>query len=65
MIGENITRADDSTISPTSTRPKRKATIAARKKIKGWLNPEDTMFVWGASRTARVMRQDDITDDIN
>ena len=42
----------DGLISPvSSTRPIRKATIAARKRIKEWISPEKTMFVWGVSWT--------------
>ena len=55
-IGENIINSEDDLNSISSTRPTRKATIAARKKIKEWLNPEESMFfVWGVLRTAKTM----------
>ena len=44
---------DDLVPLVSSTRPIRKATVVARKKIKEWLSPEETMFVWGVSRTAK------------
>ena len=46
------TYTDDLIPIGSSTRPMRKATIIARNKIKEWLSPEETMFVWGVSRTA-------------
>ena len=47
-----------------STRPKRKATLVARKKIKDWLNSERNMFVWGVSWMARITRIDEVIDDV-
>ena len=48
-----------------STRPMRKATVAARKKIKEWLNPEESMFVWGVLRTAKIINKNYVIDDGN
>ena len=44
---------DDLVPLVSSTRPIRKATVVARKKIKEWLSPEETMFVWGVSWTTK------------
>ena len=37
----------------TRTLPRRKATIAARLKIKDWLNPKENILIGGVSRIAR------------
>ena len=47
-----------------STRPKRKATLVARKKIEDWLNSERNMFVWGVSQMARITRIYEVIDDV-
>ena len=46
--GSTTHDVDDLIPLVSSTRPMRKATVAARKKIKEWLNPEESMFVWGS-----------------
>ena len=49
---ETTTQGTDLIPILPSTRPTRKATVIARKRIREWLSPEENMFVWGVSRTA-------------
>ena len=48
--GSTTHGVDDLMPLACSTRPMRKATVAARKKIKEWLNPEESMFYCGLRR---------------
>ena len=56
---------DDLMPSATSARPMRKATVAARRKIKEWLSLEESMFSWGVSRATKIMNENCIMDDVN
>ena len=61
---ESTTHGVDSLMPlASSTHPMRKATVAAREKIKEWLSPEESMFVWGVLRTAKIINEDYVIDD--
>ena len=45
----------DDLMETSDTLSKRKATLVARMKIKNWLNPEESLSVWGLSQIVSMM----------